>query len=212
MDNPILLKAMECDYLPEYHGYYQEELLGRFDLDYLVGAVHFVCRGTEDLSLHRGTIDAKDLVRYTEQYIDMIRSGLFLFGAHPDVFGMVYHRWDAHAAACSHAICEAAAASRFPLEINGNGFRRPPIRTLAGMQRPYPLEQFWNIAAEHGVQAVVNSDAHHPKDVGASMDACISFGENLGVQLCNLSLPHGRWKGDSVKLVPAFVYGDTGHR
>lgn len=38
----IVLKGMECDYLPQYHSYYQDELLGRYQCHYLIGAIHFL--------------------------------------------------------------------------------------------------------------------------------------------------------------------------
>ena len=185
----IVLRAMECDYLPEYHGYYQQELLGKWACDYLVGSVHTVDMPyAKDVNLHQSPLSKAELVQYAKQYIDMLSSGLFLFGAHPDVFGCSYLSWDKEAEACSRAILEAAVDLRIPLEINGNGFRRAKVLGSNGPKTPYPIAEFWNLAAQYGVMVMTNSDAHVPKDVDASFKDSSALAAACGLSFAGLRL------------------------
>jgi histidinol-phosphatase (PHP family) len=185
----IVLRSMECDYLPEYHSYYQQELLGTWACDYLVGSVHTVDMPyAKDVSLHQSPLSKAELAQYARQYIDMLSSGLFLFGAHPDVFGCSYLNWNKEAEVCSRAILEAAADLRIPLEINGNGFRRAKVQGEKGLKTPYPMGEFWNLAAEYGVTVMTNSDAHVPKDVDASFQDSSAFAVDCGLSFAGLRL------------------------
>ena len=185
----VVLKGMECDYLPEYHSFYQQEMLGTWGCQYLIGSIHYINSETrKDFSIHKGPMTSHDLIRYTEHYIDMLESGLFLFGAHPDVFGYSYFEWDDTALSCSKAIIEAASSLKVPLEINANGFRRGAILSPKGYVRPYPLRQFWEIASDYDIVGVVSSDAHHPNDVIDSCDTCIAFAKEFSIPLASLHI------------------------
>lgn len=184
-----VLKAVECDYLGDYQNYYRDEFLGRRKCDYLIGAIHFVnFSDAKDISIHNGHIGKRELARYTEHYVDMLASGLFLFGAHPDVFGCMYRVWDDEAKACSQAIIQAAKTYNVPLEINGNGFRRNKILSSKGLVRPYPIRHFWEMACEAKVTAITNSDAHKPEDLTVSFDTSVAFANSIGIELASFEL------------------------
>jgi len=185
----VVLKGAECDYLPCYRSYYEDELLHRYKCDYLIGSIHFIdMPDRKDVRVHYAPISAKELAQYTKQYIDLLESGLFLFGAHPDVCGCSYLEWDREMEACSRAILEVAADLKIPLEINGNGFRRARVQTSKGLVHPYPLEPFWQLAAEYGITVVVNSDAHAAQDVVASFDDCLALAQNCGLKVAGLEI------------------------
>lgn len=97
--------------------------------------------------------------------IKSIGSGLFKFIAHPDLFAGFYLKWDKESESCSKAILEAAADTGSVLEINGYGFRKPKIETPGGMRKPYPLDQFWQLAKHYDISVIINSDAHKPDDL-----------------------------------------------
>ena len=63
-------------------------------------------------------MDFKNLNRYIDQTIDGMRSGLFSFLAHPDLFMKGYKEWDEQSKACLKAILDAAIDLNMPLEIN----------------------------------------------------------------------------------------------
>jgi len=182
-----ILKGMECEYAQEYHNFFQEELLGKWGLDYLiVGAHYFPCENLW-IGAHSYIQGKTELFAYTKHLITSMSSGLFAFVAHPDLFGHSYLPWDANTIACSHAILEAAEDLRLPLEINTNGFRKPLLQTEEEDRYVYPLSPFWELASQYKVQVVVNSDAHAPEEVFANMAEGERLIKKHHLQLADLS-------------------------
>lgn len=164
-----ILAAAECEYFPELHDYYKDELLGERKMDYLIGSVHFYKHKGETRGFWGGEkMDKEALTAYAGSYVEMIESGLFLFGAHPDTFGAAIAGWDESCLDCAELICRAAAKAGMPLEINTSGWVKHGQHPE--LPRPYPLKEFWQTAAKLGVKAVINSDAHAPELVDAYLD------------------------------------------
>lgn len=183
----------ECDWVPEYRSFYKDDLLGERGLDYAIMSVHNIAdeNGYERLIIHSHDNSPALLSQYTDRYIQGLGSGLFLFGCHPDLFGMMHDAWDGDARACSKAIIEAASELGIPLEVNGVGMARKIKR---GMKSScYPMERFWEMAAEHGVRAIVNSDSHNPEAVaGEGRKAAEAFAKEIGLKLVNVRIADGR--------------------
>lgn len=177
-----ILAGMECEWSPEYHQFYENELLGRFGLDYLVLGCHFFpCQG-EYLSSH-GRIDTpKRLRAYARHLIRSMESGLFAFVAHPDLFGLTYLKWDQNAKAASRDILQAAQDLKIPLEINGHGLCNLWVETALGGRPPYPWRQFWELAQDYKIAALVNSDAHRPQDVDQGLGEGAQLLRSLGLK------------------------------
>lgn len=181
-----ILKGMECEWAEEYHSFYEEELLGRCELDYLILGTHFFpCNGSWCGS-HSGIYNAERLRAYTEHLIRSMESGLFAMVAHPDLFGLAYLEWDENTEACTRDILKAAEELQIPLEINGYGFRKRPIDTPSGPRPAYPWLPFWELAADYDIRVVVNSDAHTPAEVGASLKEGLQMAQMLGLKTANL--------------------------
>jgi histidinol-phosphatase (PHP family) len=163
--NIHLLQGFECEYLPMWHNYYKEELKEQDGCDYLILAGHIMF-GSAPWNLEGRVLSPlENLKGYTDYLTQAMATGLFDFVAHPDVFGEYYSVWDEEAKACARAILEAAVTYRMPLEINGYGFRKPPIDTPEGSRLRYPLNKFWELAQDYQVEVLINSDAHKPVDV-----------------------------------------------
>ena len=112
----VVLKGMECDYLPEYHSFYQQEMLGTWGCQYLIGSIHYINSETrKDFSIHKGPMTSHDLIRYTEHYIDMLESGLFLFEPIPMCSGIHISNGMIRSS-CPKAIIEAASSLKVPLK------------------------------------------------------------------------------------------------
>lgn len=181
-----ILKGVECEYATEYHSFYQDELLGKWKLDYLILGPHFFPYQGEWLASHDDIRSAKTLRAYTEHLIKSMETGLFTFVAHPDLFGITYEEWDENTAACSKDILLAAEKLQIPLEINGYGLRKPPIYTKAGPRRIYPWMPFWELAQDYNVEVVVNSDAHFPEDVAANINDGLLIAKQLNLKIADL--------------------------
>jgi len=183
----VILKGLECEYEDRYLSYYREELLKRWNFDYLILGQHlFYCDG--ELVYHwKGMRGYKELKAYTQEVIKGIESGLFAFVAHPDVFGGFYELWDQEAIACSRYILEAAEAYHIPLEINSSGFHKDKIQTRLELRNRFPLEHFWELAAHYDIQVVINSDAHQPDKLGEGWQEGVALARRYNLQMADLS-------------------------
>lgn len=97
--------------------------------------------------------DAAQLEEYTDCVVAAIRSGVFTYIAHPDLF---HYRSDADLyARQARRICEASLAHNVPLEVNLLGLRA---------RRHYPYDPFWAVAGQVGCPVTFGFDAHTPQD------------------------------------------------
>ncbi len=177
-----VLLGMECEYVPKFQAFYEDELFGEREFDYLVGGPHFFTDDYGNWSgTYGGTVDSQSLSDYARYVTEMIASGLFEFIAHPDLFGNCYKDWDVNTIAASRDIFEAAAECRVGLEINALGLRKIAKKRQGNPYPLYPWRPFWELASEYSVEVIVNADAHRPQDLqGMTSDA-----EALRVS-CNL--------------------------
>lgn len=160
-----IFKGMECDYASDYVDFYREHLLKTLSFDYLIGAVHWFPFEGEWVCVYKELNSPQKLKAYTEHYLNAMKSGLFSFMAHPDVFGNAYLEWDEACESAANAICSLAKEMNLPLEINGYGFMKPWIETSQGCRPLYPWKPFWETASRFKLKIIVNSDAHRPEDL-----------------------------------------------
>ena len=177
--------GLECEYLPEWRNYYVEELMGRQECEYLIfGAHNFRFKGELVSAYSRNWLNEPGFVRaYADNVLAGIESGLFKMVAHPDLFGVPYDNWDANTIAATRDIVQAARDAKLPLEINTYGIRKPLKTTPEGERWLYPLVPFWEIAAEEGAHAIINSDAHRPQDMAAAIEPARELAEKSGIRL-----------------------------
>ena len=165
-----ILCGMECEWAEEYRHFYEEELIHRCGLDYLVGAVHYFPFNGGWQDVINGVKTKHELHAYTDWLIETMASRLFSFIAHPDLFANSYIEWDEDVASCAKSIFKASKAYNVPLEINVSGFRKRFVQSKDGMRPMYPWKPFWEVAFEFDVEVLVNSDAHRPEDIVAYVD------------------------------------------
>lgn len=182
----ILLGA-ECDSLKSYFPYYRDELLGERGFDYLIGAVHFHHdeETGEDLYPNKIPNYTPFLGEYVENYTNMLESGLFLLGAHPDLF-CYSTPWSPDLKAASKDIIQCALENDMPLEINGLGIRKGVLEVGGEKRTRYTIGEFWEMAVDAGVKICCNSDAHRPEDVhgwplhDGYVNECFEFASKVG--------------------------------
>lgn len=200
----ILLGA-ECDSLKGYFSYYRDELLGECGFDYLIGAVHFHHdeETGEDLYPNKIPNYTPYLGEYVKNYTDMLESGIFLLGAHPDLF-CYYTPWSADLKAASNDIIQCALENDMPLEMNGLGIRKGIIE-IGGVKRTrYTIKEFWEMAVDAGVRICCNSDAHRPEDVhgwpahDGYINECFEFASKVGASFVSWEI-----EGERIRPVVA---------
>ncbi|MFO7897206.1 MAG: histidinol-phosphatase [Candidatus Cloacimonadales bacterium] len=178
-----IYKGLECEYDSDYQNFFQDVLLQEFQMDYLIGSVHWFPRNSTWINAWKAAGSVENLLAYSKYIIRIMHSGLFDFIAHPDLFAAFYRQDDANSRACSRDILAAAAELQIPLEINGYGFQKKQIKTASGSRPMYPWDTFWQIASTYPIIAVANSDAHKPANVYGCIDQARALAQKYQLQL-----------------------------
>ena len=172
--------GFECEWSPKYETWYRDFLLGEVGAQYLVYGSHWIPDNDDFLYL-LDNAESHLLRRYTDITVQGIRSGLYAFIAHPDIFLGGYVHLNADVKAACRDIIDAAVAMDIPMEINGLGLQREKIRGDTGFRSPYPVREFWEMAAAMGARIICNSDAHRPIDVVQAAQNAYRFAEEIGI-------------------------------
>ncbi len=182
--------GLECEAFPQYMGWLSE--LKASSLDYVILGNHYDGRDDAD---HDAFSDGGGFYfgqcgepahvrRYAERTIAGMRTGLFDYVAHPDLYCHLYPRFDAECAAAAKDICAAAKALDIPLEYNLLGVQYHARE--AGLGRlGYPCPRFWEIAAGQGCKAIIGFDAHRPEALERrdDYDRALAFLTGLGLEV-----------------------------
>ena len=176
-----ILTGFEMDLYPRFKSYYEDTILHRDEVDFLIGGVHWI-RYRGDWMWVEKAKTAGHLREYVREITGLMESGIMSFISHPDSFAMGYLSWDENAEACAADILSAAEEYGVPLEINGYGLRKPDIETPEGPRKAYPYLKFWEKAAGYDITVVANSDAHRPEDVAGGLEGCSSIIKQFGLK------------------------------
>ena len=182
--------GLECEAFPEYYGWLADVKAEK--LDYLILGNHYdlTDEGDQHVLIDAGGFyfgrctRPEQVRRYADRTIAGMRTGLFDYVAHPDLFCHTYARFDADCAAASHDLCAAAKALELPLEYNLLGVQYHARPTEAGTLG-YPCRDFWQIAARHGCRAIIGFDAHSPAHLTRVdlRDRAVAMLEEMGIEV-----------------------------
>ena len=150
--------GLEAEYFPRYRDW----LLSMRDqgIEYYVLGQHYA--DSEEDTPYTGLECKEDdgVLRYAESTVAAIRTGLFAYLAHPDLF--MRHRTDEQFnQACEEAsdmICQACLEMHLPIEYNPAGL----IGQMNGKSRGYPSTPFWEYARKYHNPVILGVDAHDP--------------------------------------------------
>lgn len=153
-DQIELFVGFEMEYYPNY---FDQMLQTALDCgaEYLILGQHQLHYGEEGrspiTSIHPNE-SVDDFAHYVDIVIAGMRSGVFTYLAHPDLFNFI---GDASIYESQmRRLCRAAKETETPLEINFLGIRD---------ERNYPNEVFWKLVGEVGCEVVFGCDAHKAK-------------------------------------------------
>lgn len=132
----------------------QDKLLEGYPLDYMLQGQHFL--GAEYDSVYTGWKheEPEVLKGYVDVAIEGIRSGRFLYLAHPDLINFTGE--EALYRQEMTRLCAAMKEADIPLEINVLGL---------WTGRQYPARRFLELAKEIGNKAILGVDAHAPEQL-----------------------------------------------
>lgn len=171
--------GFEAEAMPYYFDYYKE-LLNEGHIEYFILGNHWELDEHNNLSsfFFHSTTTTKIIKRYTSSLIRGMKTGLFKFVAHPDLFMLNYAKWNKTTIKCSEEICKWSLKLDIPLEFNF-GPIRSGLRIINGEERyTYPYFRFWEIVKKYGCKVILGLDVHNPKDIATDRN-------NPGYELAN---------------------------
>lgn len=143
----------EIEYFPQL---FDEtiEYLAKFGYEYLILGQHFTDNEYEPYAAYCGHVTKSEEVfeKYIKQVLDGLRTGKFLYVAHPDLIN--YQGPDEIYISKMTDFCKEIKALGYPVEFNLLGYAQ---------HRHYPDKRFWKIVAEVGNDVVIGFDAHSPE-------------------------------------------------
>ncbi len=155
--------GLECDYLPEYHEYLQDQI-GRHRFSYILGSVH--CQ----LPAFQRYVSRAQPEIFLRTYLDFLaraaESGLFNTLAHPHMGQLVVGSETLPEKPLEECL-DRIAATGVALEINTVGMTR------------WDHHLYFN-AARRKIPIVLAGDAHHPSHVGDGFMYALQFVRTLG--------------------------------
>lgn len=154
--------GFECEYSPFFIDYYQF-LLKEKKFDYLILGQHdhFVSPVHGEYILFGNDENANELLQtYVNDVIEGMKSGLFSYLAHPDLFIRLFREITPYIEECFGKICEASIKYDVPLELNLGGVRWPEGTKPGYID--YPCEALYKIAKQYGCKVIIGIDAHNP--------------------------------------------------
>ena len=155
-----VLAGLEVDYFPKFNSYYKK-LYDKFD--YLTLSVHFVeFNGTLPYGTRFNYIEEMKL--YCEYMEEGLKSGLFVFVNHPDLFLNDYmneYRKTDDIKKCENDVIDLALKYNTPIELNIAQFRR-----YRNLYEPDNIrDDFWTLVGKKGARVIVNFDAHDKEEL-----------------------------------------------
>ena len=167
-----ILCGFELEYYPKFHEE-EKKFLSKINPDYYIMGQHFA--GNEiDIPYVPYMEGEKNFTAYISQILEGLKTGDFLYLAHPDLGG---YRYPEEVIQREYRrLCEGAKTLNIPLEINFLGLRT---------KRHYPDRKFFKIAAEVGNQIIFGADAHEPWNVcnTETEKEALQWVEELGLKL-----------------------------
>ncbi len=182
-----VFKGLESEYLEDHNIWYQNL---RNKLDYMILGLHFFKDPDTGKVLDTyQDMNNKTIYNYYQNMENAIKSGLFDYIAHPDLFLFKYNGndvsiFDKDCEIVTRKICELSLKYDIPLEMNVNGIRFATDMNDINKWR-YPNIKFWNIASEYkNLKVVIGLDAHdvslfHSENIEKVMNLAKSLGINI---------------------------------
>jgi histidinol-phosphatase (PHP family) len=170
--------ATEADYIP---GYEQalENILRRYDWDYVIGSVHFLDGWGFDDSRYLAGYAEWDIdalyARYFSSVAASAETGLFDTIGHCDLVKKFGYRPRADQTEAYATLAARFARANVCVEVNTSGLRKPAAEV-------YPHPDLLRACHAAGVPVTYGSDAHAPTEVAADFSAASALMSGAGYE------------------------------
>lgn len=172
--------GFEIEYLPELFDK-TLDFLAPYGYEYLILGQHFTDNEYEPYAHYCGspTKSTEVFDKYIKQALDGLKTGKFLYIAHPDLINFtgddsIYHEKMTY-------FCSEIKKLGYPVEFNLLGFAQ---------HRHYPDKRFWQIVKEVGNDTVIGFDAHSPEAFQNKMvyNDAVKYLSDLGIKPIEIEL------------------------
>ena len=183
-DDIHLYLGLECEYIPKENDFIQKSLLEHYDFDFFSFGGHYTPYQGKWIDSFNDMKSSEIGQAYFKYLSEGATKGHFNFITHPDLYGeqgmeedeAFYTELEKFL-----AICEEHGTI---LEINARGLCKAEKRNL---KKPrYPQFSFWERVSKRNISVIVNSDAHHPNEVGYKIDQCLDWVEKLDLNMATV--------------------------
>lgn len=172
--------GVEADFFP---GGEQElqALLAPYELDYVIGSVHFLDGWGFDNPEAKDRYEEKDLIDLYHHLFEHLKqaaaSGIFDIIAHLDNLKVFNFRPDEEELLEGYdEVAAALKRANVATEINTGLAYRYPVKQMC----PSPV--FLSRLYAHGVPITLSSDSHFPDDIGSMLDEAMDIANRIGYQ------------------------------
>lgn len=154
--------GFECEYSDVFVDYYKY-LLKEKGFDYLICGQH--CGFDNNKNPYSYFNSHEGIIKYKQDIIKAMESGLFLYIAHPDMFFLTAEEVTPFHKKITKEIIRAAIKNDAVLEINIHGLLREHLRN-GHIYIDYPCDYFWKEVAKTNIKVVLGGDFHNPNEIG----------------------------------------------
>ena len=162
--------GFECEYADVFVDYYRSLLVDN-KVEYLILGQHNGFDGNKQfvkyVKNHAEDTD-ENLDRYAFDLIKGIKSGLFMYVAHPDLMFVSAKEVTPELKRLTKEIIDTAIKYDIPLEVNIHGFIRQQKREKYHVIG-YPTGYFWDEVSKSKAKVVYGGDFHELNEVGNSV-------------------------------------------
>lgn len=176
-----ILRGFEAEYQEEFFNEIIDHLKNN-RIDYYILGQHYVDLNREEtyFGYH---LDNELITKYVDLCIEGMRTGVYLYLAHPDLFLMNNH-FDKHTKKESIRLIEASIKYDVYLEYNAGGLRQGLNTNQKRELYRYPKYDFWNLVKEYNGLVVIGSDAHMPQEINdEAFNLALKEVKELGLNL-----------------------------
>lgn len=172
--------GLECEYFPKYMDWLKTFIQDK-KLDYIILGNHF--NGSDENGCYYGISCADDVIltRYIDDAIAGLKTGLYSYLAHPDLFMRGRNVWDDHAIKESYRLCRYCKENDIVIEYNLEG----AMVNAQNQTLDYPYPDFWKIVSEVGNTAIIGVDAHDNRSLESDFyrNQALKFLKELNIKI-----------------------------
>lgn len=158
--------GLEIEYSKNQLNYYKE-LFTKYHLDYLILGNHCYLKNNKLVFYSKDRNNPENVKAYVDSVIEAMKSGYFLYLAHPDFIMNSYDdKKDPFLLSEIERLIKAAELYHCPLEINLQGSKHKFYSLISEEEGEYnspyyPYLELWEIVSRYNIETVVGVDIHN---------------------------------------------------